>query len=79
MTATADPVGRRNGRQLVSYDYTLCSAPHARTFDLLQDKRTLKIGLDLGLNVGKKMNENKTVGVGQVTKKEVEKAFTVSK
>ena len=45
----------------------------------LQDKRTLKVGLDLGLNMGKKMNENKTVGVAQVTKKEEAKAFTVSK
>lgn len=48
-------------------------------FSLLQDKRTLKVGLDLGLNVGKKMNENKTLDAAQVTKKQEEKAFTVSK
>jgi hypothetical protein len=46
----------------------------------LQDKRTLKLGLDLGLNVGKKLNENKHMDSSQLKKDEAgEKAFTVSK
>ncbi|WIA23358.1 hypothetical protein OEZ85_000121 [Tetradesmus obliquus] len=46
----------------------------------LNDKRTLKLGLDLGLNVGKKLNENKHMDSSQLKKDEAgEKAFTVSK
>jgi hypothetical protein len=41
----------------------------------------MKVGLELGVNVGKKLNENKTMDHTQVLKKDEvkEKAFTVSK
>ncbi len=40
----------------------------------------MKVGLDLGLNVGKKVNENKTMDHTALKKDEAgKKAFTVSK
>ncbi|KAF8056019.1 cry [Scenedesmus sp. PABB004] len=46
------------------------------------DKRTMRVGLDLGLAVGKKLNESKALHAGQLKKEERaagDKAFTVSK
>ncbi len=48
-----------------------------------QDKRAMKIGLDFGLNVGKKLNQNASVDAKSMQKKDEEggrtRAFTVSK
>ena len=47
----------------------------------MQDKRALKIGMDFGLNVGKKLNQNATVD-NTILKKDEDaqtKAFTISK
>eukprot|EP00879_Flechtneria_rotunda_P014332 GHRR01014972.1.p1 GENE.GHRR01014972.1~~GHRR01014972.1.p1 ORF type:complete len:220 (+),score=40.04 GHRR01014972.1:43-702(+) len=52
------------------------------TRQFLNDKRTMKVGLDLGLNVGKKLNENKSMDATQLKKEgreAGEKAFTISK
>ena len=48
-----------------------------------QDKRSLKMGLDFGLSLGKKVNHNATVD-SETTKKAAEgegktRAFTISK
>lgn len=47
----------------------------------LQEKRTMKIGLDLALGVGKKLNENKTMDHTALKKdsETANKVFTVSK
>jgi hypothetical protein len=42
----------------------------------------MKVGLDLGLNVGKKLNEHKSMDAAQLKKEERaagERAFTISK
>jgi hypothetical protein len=49
-----------------------------------QDKRAMKIGIDFGLSVGKKLNQNMTVDSGTVGKNEQTggnktNVFTVSK
>lgn len=50
---------------------------------VLQEKRTMKVGLDLALGVGKKLNENKTMDHTALKKDSSEadakKAFTISK
>lgn len=50
---------------------------------VLQDKRNMKIGLDLSLGVGKKLNENKTMDHTALKKGKdadaANKVFTVSK
>lgn len=50
---------------------------------LMQEKRTMKIGLDLALGVGKKLNENKTMDHTALKKdglvEAASKVFTVSK
>ncbi len=49
----------------------------------LQDKRSMKLGVDFGLAVGKnkKLNQKAGVNVGELTKDESNrtKAFTISK
>lgn len=49
----------------------------------LQDKRTMKIGLDLGLGVGKKLNENMAMDHTALKKdglaEAANKVFTISK
>jgi hypothetical protein len=48
-----------------------------------QEKRTMKVGLDLALGVGQKLNENKTMDHKSLNKEgrseAANKAFTISK
>jgi hypothetical protein len=59
------------------------SYPLPNTAVAAQDKRSLKMGLDFGLSLGKKVNRNATVD-SETTKKVAEgdsktRAFTISK